>query len=152
MAMKKVVGIVLIFIMFLSSIAFAAIGYVSGPQQQPAVQTEALPSQTIIDYRLSPVQLNVAMQSGLTVATYRYPLDCDRCFEERQFLESLVQSDDFQGQIILEEVQEGSESGLDIVSYVGSTSVSNMTSDSMQRGFCEVVVNQPLWCVQLGNA
>ncbi len=149
--MKKWIGILLIGIMFLSSIAFAVVqSLFSGqpPQQEQTNQNQAgLPSQLIIDYRMSPAQFQEAISRGFTVATYKYDKNCIACVDERGFIEQLVLSKDFQNQIILEEIEKNGESELEVASFFGKKKLENIDANSTIKVFCELVANPPLGCV-----
>lgn len=146
--MKKLVGIVVIGIMFLSSLAFAAVqGFDSGStQQQQAAQAE-LPSQLIIDYRMSSAQFNEVLSRGFTVATYKYDKGCVQCIDERRLIEQLVLSREFQNQIILEEVEQSGPSELEIASYLGRKKIDKIDTNSTLKAFCELVASPPVGCV-----
>lgn len=148
--MKKVIGFAVIGIMFFSTIAFAVVQsfYVGqNPGAHNAAQQDVeLPGERIIDYRLSPAQFNFALSSGLTVATYTYDLACAECAEERQFVEQLVLSQDFQDQIILEEVQRSGASRLEVTSAFGSVVLNETDPDGITDAFCQLAVSPPLGC------
>lgn len=148
--MKKLVGVIIIGIMFLSSLAFAGIQAVNFGQpssQENNVQGNVeLPSQVIIDYRLSPAQFNQVLARGFTVATYSYDKSCFECADERGFIERLVLSQEFQGQIILEEIERSGQSGLEVASVFGRKKLDAIEPNSTVEAFCELVVSPPVGC------
>lgn len=148
--MKKWIGIVLIGIMFLSSIAIAVIqsvtfGGVAPAQSQQQAQV-TLPSEPIIEQRMTSDQFAEAISRGFTVATYKYDRTCVECAEERRLVEQIVLSKDFQGQIILEEVRQPGNSSLDVASAYGEKTVGKIDFNSTIDAFCELAVSPPLGC------
>ena len=149
--MKKWIGLVLIGIMFFSSIAFAIIQAAFVPQQPQAPEQVQLPVDYVLDNKLTEEQYQEAIGRGLTVMTYRYEDGCAECGAERSLLEQIVLSQEFQGQIILEEVKESSETKLEMVSFTGSKSFSSIDQNEITQALCGIVINPPLGCVNLGN-
>lgn len=150
--MKKWAGIFLIFTMLFSSLAFAFLSSVGQPAQtQQAPQQEGLPADFVIDYRLSPLQFNQAMSAGLTVATYKYERNCLECANQRALLEGLVFSQEFSGQVILEEVESTGPPSLEVNSFLGGRTVESLDQESLVSAFCELVANPPLGCVVKQN-
>ncbi|MBI4894776.1 MAG: hypothetical protein HY833_03505 [Candidatus Aenigmarchaeota archaeon] len=151
--MKKWIGLFLIGTMFFSSLAFA---FISGFDTQTqniagAPQNEALPTNPIVDYRLSPVQFEQAMSIGLTVVTYRYEKTCLECADQRAFLEQIVTSQDFGGQVILEEVESAGPASLEVNSNFGGRSIDSIDQESAVKALCEFVASPPLGCVAMQN-
>jgi hypothetical protein len=148
--MKKWMGVALIFIMFSSSIAFAVVSSVTTPGQQhsqaPGMQIEELPTNPIIDYTLSPSQLNLAISQGLTVVTYKYEKTCIECADQRALLEQAVYSREFQGQIILEEIESSGPPSMEAVSFLGARSVESIDRESVVGALCELASNPPIGC------
>lgn len=145
--MRKWVGLLLIGVMLFSSVAVAGIQGlgIGGTQDQTAGQTQ-LPSQQIIDYRLSQEQFNQAVSTGLTIATYSYDKSCVECAGERGVVEQIALSKDFQNQILLEEIQQAGKSSLQIESLVGKKSLDSIAQNSTLKAFCDIVVSPPLGC------
>lgn len=151
--MKKIIGLLLIGIMFLSGIAIAGVQTFSGDQAsgQQSERVE-IPAQPIIDYRLSPAQLSEALSRGLTVMTYTYDRNCLECLNERVDIEQIALSKDFQNQIILEEVSRSSgNSTLEISSYFGSKTFDEFDTNSTIDSLCELVALPPLGCAVRKN-
>lgn len=145
--MKKWIGVILIGLMFFSSIAFAAVQAFYTPViQTPQQQAADIPSEQIIDQRMSPQQFQAAIGRGLTVATYKYSNDCVECIETKGLLEQAVLSKEFNGQIILEEVETDEPSSLVVESFVGRREVQSMDQQSIVDVFCELVAQPPLAC------
>jgi hypothetical protein len=152
--MKKWVGLFLIGTMFFSSLAFAFLSGFSKQElgdQGAAPQNEALPTDPIVDYKLSPVQFEQAMAVGMTVATYRYEKTCIECVDQRAVLERLILSQDFNGQVILEEVESTGPPSLEINSYTGGRLLDSISQESEIQAFCEFVASPPLGCVTRQN-
>lgn len=150
--MKKWIGVALIGIMFFSTIAFAIIQSFSVPQQPPQQEVQ-LPLDYVIDYKMTQMQFDEAVSRGVTVATYKYESGCAECASERALLEQIVTSPEFQGQIILEEVQESGSPKLEIRSFAGERSFETIGNDQIVAALCELVVNPPLGCIKVsGNA
>lgn len=151
--MKKWISVALIGLMFLSSLAFAGIQSLYGGfggTNSPAAQSQEeaqLPSQAVIDYSLSPPQFNLAISRGVTVATYSYDKNCIECANERQFVESLALSREFQNQIVLEEIQRSGKSSLKIQSFLGSRTLEKIGQNETIKAFCDLVVSPPVGCV-----
>lgn len=144
--MKKWIGLALIGIMFFSSIAFAALQSVTPTNQLGGETFVSLPSQAIIDYKLSPQVYNEALSRGFTVATYSYDKSCVECIDERAQIEQIVLSQEFQNQIILEEIAESGASKLEIASLYGKRTLEKTDANSTISAFCEIVANPPLGC------
>jgi hypothetical protein len=150
--MKKWTGIFLIFTMFFSSLAFAFLSKVGDTAHiQQAPEPEGLPSDFIISYRLSPLQFNQAMSTGLTVATYRYEKSCLECANQRAILERLALSQEFSGQVILEEIESSGPASLEVNSFLGGRTIDDINQESVISVFCELVANPPLGCVTRQN-
>lgn len=153
--MHKSVGILLIGIMFFSSIAFAFIqAFYTAPApavDQTAAQAQ-LPSQQIVDYALSGAQVSAAVSRGFTVATYTYDKSCLECANERGLLEQIALSKEFQNQIILQEVEGSGPSSLSMTSSFGQRTLDAIDENSTVAAFCDVVVSPPLGCVGKGPA
>lgn len=147
--MKKWIGLALIGVMLFSSVAFAGIQSFYSGQPAQATQTtpNQLPAQQIVDYSLNADQLNLALTSGLTVATYTYDKSCVQCADERRLVEQIIQSKDFQNQIILEEIVGSGASKLAIESYLGKKTLDSITQNATVQTLCDLVVSPPLGCV-----
>lgn len=145
--MKKWIGVILIGLMFFSSLAFAAIQSVTTVVQPGADQQAAdIPTQQIIDYRMTPQQFQMALGRGLTVATYKYGKDCVECIDQRGLLEQAVMSQEFNGQIILEEIETTEPTSLVVESFVGRRDVESIDQQSLVNAFCELVAQPPIGC------
>ena len=139
-------------LMFFSSIAFAAIQSF-GPvvQDQTSQQATDIPTQQIIDYRMTPQQFQLALGRGITVATYKYSSDCVECLEQKGLLEQAVLSQEFNGQIILEEVETDEPTSLVVESYLGRRDVEKIDQQSLVNVFCELVAQPPIGCAVVQN-
>ena len=149
--MKKWIGLFLVGTMFFSSLAFGFLSGFDSSSNLGAPQAEALPTEPIIDRRLSPVQFEQAMSIGLAVATYRYDKTCIECADQRGLLEQIVMSQDFGGQVILEEIEGAGPASLEINSNFGGRSLEKIDQESMVQAFCEFVASPPLGCVTNQN-
>jgi len=150
--MKKWIGVALIAIMFVSSFAIAGIQSFSPPQTDAGRGQVELPSQPIIDYKMSSEQFSEALSRGFTVATYRYDGSCIECADERREIEQVVLSSEFQSQIILEEVQAPGRSSLEVESLFGKKALDTISVNSTLAALCEVATSPPLFCVNVQNA
>jgi hypothetical protein len=146
--MKKWIGLAMIGIMFFSVPAYAFFQGSFTTQVPETNQQTQLPLDYIIDYKMTQDQYYHAIENGFAVATYRYSLGCAECGAERSLLEQIVMSREFQGQIILEEVQESGSPKLEIASFAGEKSFDKIEKDAVAAALCELVVNPPLGCVK----
>ena len=157
--LKKYAGLIVIGLMFMSTLAFAASQafFFSGSDQvqtqgatattgQGAPQQGKLPGQAIIDYRLAPADVALAVNRGFMVVTYKSSPDCVECEEHKQMLQQVTVSSEFQSQIILEQVETSGEPELEFVSGLGQLTVEEITPDSILDGFCNLAINPPLSC------
>lgn len=145
--MKKWIGLAMIGIMFFSLPAYAFFQGSFNSQPQSGGEQAELPQDYVIDYSMSQAQFQNAVERGLTVATYRYSGDCAECPAEISLLESIVRSQEFNGQIILEELRDSGSPRLQMVSFAGERSLDSVDQQSVFSALCDLVVSPPLSCV-----
>jgi len=148
------IGLFMIGTMLFSSLAFAFLSSFGGPAQGGAVgtqQNEALPTDPIVDYSLSPSQFNQAMALGLTVVTYRYDRECIECADQRALIEQIALSQEFGGQVILEEIEGSGQQHLEVNSNFGGRPIDTIDQESIVGALCELVASPPLGCVNNQN-
>lgn len=140
---KKVVGLIIVGIMFFSSItvAFFQASFFSSPQTE-------LPKTNIVDYELTQFQEEIILRNGGTIMKYLYNQTCLECPNEIALLEAFATQ--FSNQVILEKIQtKENPTFLNIVSALNYTSVKNITEENVFSALCDVLVLPPAACVRI---
>ena len=107
-----------------------------------------LPTEQILNYKLSEYQRKELLRRGYTLVEYEYPQNCFTCETQKMNLEGMVGQSD--NQIFLQEIQySGSESKISIASVKGSDVLTNPTDEEVMNSLCEVLLERPVWCIQL---
>jgi hypothetical protein len=129
--------------MFSSTFAYAILQSISYSGKKVE-----LPKDFIIDYELSVDQENLLITRGITILKFHYNLTCDNCLKQKSFLEQLVLSAGYKGQLILEEIlsEDKELPSLTIVSYYGGKTLVNETENKTIDTLCELMVAPPLEC------
>jgi len=139
----KIIGFILIGIMFVSTFAFSglqAIFYGSSQQQQTN-----LPENRIVDHKLTSQQESTILNYGGTIVAIEYTTSCQACLNQKSYLESLVQK---YNKIFLEEIVGNSTiSKVDVIGLYGQRSLQNATDKEVFSALCEVMYQPPLECV-----
>lgn len=132
--MKKYIGLLLIILMLVSTMAYALLNsiYYSG------IKKVELPERNILDYELNEEEKTLALQRGKTLVTLRCS---ENCTELKNFLESFARQEK---QIILQEVS--GEEELSVFSLVGGKNVRNATIDSAYDLLCRYMLQPPVDC------
>lgn len=140
------IGILLIFLMFGSTFAYAVIQSVNIPNQNQNEQTLQIPT-GVIDYELSANQQVELLRAGYTIMDYRYNFACEQCIKERSLLSQIVQSREFQNQIVLQEILSENAGNLTIKSVFGEETLTNFDSTDVTSSLCRIVASPPPECV-----
>ncbi len=148
--MKKIkpayIGILLIFLMFGSTFAYAVIQSVSTPSQQS--NQNPLPT-GIIDYELSDFQTTELLRNGYTLMRYNYNITCVKCGQDRLMIEQLAEIDKFKNQIVVQELVSGNPGELTITSVYGQETLSDFVADDVIVSLCKLLVSPPVECAVL---
>ncbi len=154
-ALKKQVGVILIGLMFFSTIGFA-VGqsfFVSTPN----TVSHSININPIINYTLSTLEYQELINNGITIMTYEYGEKCIICEDEKRILKNIIFSEKFQkqtniqiNQIILEQIKSGSSkySKFQISSkFLNATTypnqiviINNITEKNVENVLCESVL------------
>lgn len=151
---KAYIGILLIGIMFFSTIAVAALQSVTNnvPQNQPQQGNVALPTSNVVDYELSPQQELQLLRGGRTILKYSYPLNCRECQQEKIFLETLATNTAFSGQLTLQEVTSSLNTrSLEIYSAYGSQKLTAVNETEVVDVLCKIAITPPVMCALRGG-
>jgi len=140
MKSKKFVALFFIFLMVASSIAFAFISSTRMAKQEEV----KIPTQRIINYRLSDVQRHALLSNGYTLVEYEFPNACLDCASKKSSLENIAQTSN--NQIFLQELMGYPEEKLTMTSLKGQKILENFTEDDI-NSICEILVQEPLWCI-----
>lgn len=147
--MKKIaiIGLVLVGIMFFSSVAFAFLQSVYVPNSDQR-QRQEIPQNYIVTSELSLHQENFILQNGFTIMKYFYPPACIECGDRIVFLEQLTVGSEFTNQIILEEISRDGPERLEVFSIIGGRTFEgiNITVNATIDTLCEVTLNPPVGC------
>jgi len=143
---KKFGGILLIVLMFGSSISYAFFYVFRGTGGNVE-----LPKTNIIDYRLSNTVEYYLLQTGKTVMLFSYNDTCDTCQQYSAYLENLVLSPDYGNQIYLEKIATNKTSSLVIASAYGQKTVRTLDENDTFNTLCKLLTNPPASCVQING-
>ena len=139
---QKMIALVFIILMFVSSLAFAIMNAFRSPEESISI-----PNQKIIDYELNSQQRSYLLQRGYTLMEYRYFTGCMDCISMKDDLESITQNSD--DQIFLQEIlsTDNTTSSLTITSLRGQKGLDNPADEEIEDTICNLLISQPLWCV-----
>lgn len=137
-------GIFLIVITVGSTLAYAVLQTIR--QQNTVTEEVTLPSERIIDYKLSDEQKRLAIRNGITVLNFEYsPTDTNQ-----QMDKALVESaaNEFSGQVILEEISNAqmTESRLILESFYGKQVLRAPTKEDLFNSLCDILTDPPVVC------
>lgn len=137
-------GIFLIIITVGSTLAYAVLRTIQGAATE--VEEVTLPSQRIIDYKLSDEQKRLAIRNGITVLNFEYsPTDSNQ-----QIDKALVESaaNEFSNQVILEEISNTgmTQSRLILESFYGKQVLRAPTNEDLFDSLCDILTNPPVAC------
>lgn len=141
---KAIIGLFLIFIMFGSSIAYAAIQPVLQPTTQEQIEVPQIG--TIQNKELTQSQENLLLSRGVTILKFSYNPSCTDCMGNKTFVESILGSSEFGNQVILVETASDSSTKLEIVSFYGQKTITNLYQDDIVGALCELVAMPPYQC------
>ena len=140
------IGLGLIAIMFMSTIAFSLLQSLNYASPSPNQKTE-LPTTNVIDYKLSAGQEDLLLRRGFTIIEYRYSLSCEYCQQQKQFLVQLTTQSQLSNQLFLQTLAGNSDlPTVTLTSYYNQEELTNATSEAIMQALCDVVVDKPLEC------
>ena len=151
MASKQtLIGLGLISLMFASTVAFAftQVTFFSAQGQE---ETLRLPAEKIITSPITPRQEAFLRQSGFTIMTLKYNLNCSNCLEAKNLAETITLNSEFSDQIYLVELEDNSLTTpyLELRSAFGARDMSsNITQENILDALCTVVARPPFSCVR----
>jgi len=138
---KKFVALFFIFLMVASTIAFAFISSRRTPEQEEV----ELPTEKIINYRLSDSQRQVLLSYGYTLIEYEFPVACLDCGPIKSRLENIAQTSD--GQVFLQELIGSAQQKVTMTSFNGQKILEDDFTEDDINIVCEILVQEPLWCI-----
>lgn len=147
---KKKLKIIALLFIALSVLSMAAGPFLSSLRTNTAQENVELPSTGIKDYELSAAQENLLKQYGRTIIKIRYSQSCTSCLQQKQLLESAVNTKEFSGQTVLEEIKDSAAnaSKVTIESYLGGVELgSNFNQTELVNAMCEYVYQKPTFCL-----
>ena len=139
---QKLIALIFVFLMFISTMAFAIMNVFRNPEEQITI-----PNQKIIDYELNTQQRRYLLQGGYTLIEYRYFTGCLDCIDMKNELERLTQNSD--DQVFLQEIlsTDNTTSSLTITSVRGQKILDNPSIVEIEDIICNLLISQPIWCV-----
>ena len=107
-----------------------------------------IPTQRVLNYKLSEIQRRTLLSRGFTLVEYEYPDTCFDCEFQKSIMESwTIQSDN---QIFLQVTQTTeSDTTVDIASFKGSDSLTNPEDDEIKDILCDLIAQRPHWCISI---
>ncbi len=106
-----------------------------------------LPEKNIIDYELSLMQENLAIQQGKLLLKFFYSNECGECFEIKNYLENLANM--YKDQIILQEiVMNISSYEIRLSSFYGQKILRNSTEEEIFKALCNLMFSPPAECIK----
>ncbi len=138
---SKLIGLSLIFIMFLSTFAFSVLqSTIFTPSQNVN-----MPESRIVNYRLSPQQEELIIRSGGTIITFIYNPSCNECLDQKNYLENLAMRYTW---LFLETIStETNYTRIYIQTPLGQRSLENKTNKQIFDVICELAYQPPVECV-----
>lgn len=142
---RKYVSIALLVLTLGSTVAFGLLQSFAWGSGGETAQVE-LPAGNVVDYALTPAQKAYAVRKGLTILEYRYPALCANCTEQAAYLEFFTSK--FPDQLLLQEINDNSLSKptLDVLSYYGSSVLTDPSTDEIFGALCDMMVQPPVSC------
>ncbi len=138
---KKFVALFFIFLMVASTIAFAFISSRRTPEQEHV----EIPTQRIIDYKLSDSQRQILLSNGYTLIEYEFPTACLDCGPIKSRLENIAQTSN--NQIFLQEFIGSAQQKVTMTSLNGQKILEDEFTEDDINIVCEILVQEPLWCI-----
>ena len=137
---KKVIGLILVLLMFTSSIAFSFL------QRFFFAPRIKLPKTRIFSNASLEEELGV-LRSGHTLIRFSFNENCEGCLEMKNFLENLTYSPGFE-EIYLEEVynQTLTQPKILIASIYGWNETQTTNQTFVFELLCNLMINPPLEC------
>lgn len=138
--LDSITGIILIALMLGSTVSYAFL------QSFLPKKKVSLPDKTIIDYKLTVEQEDMAVRLGKTIVTLKYPSNCsfvEECGSLKLFLENFARS--YSDQIILEEI-ESEDFSLRVMSYYGEEESKDFSSEKVLDILCDLMFKPPVMC------
>lgn len=139
------VGLLLIFIMFFSSVAFGIISSIKndnseGPQQTPQGKEVTIERHT--KRLLSESEKNALLQQGAAILEFLYSKDCSKCAEYRPVIESF--STKFNNILLVD-----AEYPTTTIRITGKETkqIENVTEKALLDAYCEVSLIQQKDCI-----
>jgi len=135
---QRVIAIVFILILVGSSVAYGIIA-LFGPKNNFSI-----PQERILNYKLSPLQVDLLVQNYFTVVEYNYTNGCIECIEIKNYLEDLTQNSD--GQIYLQEILVSEKTSLHVINALNETLIEDPTPSQAINAVCDNLLSTPVWC------
>ncbi|OGI15141.1 hypothetical protein A3K63_03345 [Candidatus Micrarchaeota archaeon RBG_16_49_10] len=107
-----------------------------------------IPTQKVLNYKLSELQRKTLLPKGYTLVEYDYPQACYDCERQKGLLEGWVAQSD--NQIYLQEgFTTGDKATVTMASYKGTDSLTGPTDDEIRGSLCDLLAQRALWCVEV---
>ncbi|MBI5871967.1 hypothetical protein HZB88_02680 [archaeon] len=136
---SAIIGIFIIAIMFGSTFAYGILQSVRSPVE--------VPKSNIIEYRLDPRLRYAFVNGGATILSFDYNFECENCYEQKNFLESMA--NEYKEQIFLEEIlnETLTKSKLIVESKLGNKTFYNPSENETFDAICDLMLAPPTICV-----
>lgn len=141
---SRISGIFLLLLMLSSTVAYGALRVIPKIESEEEIE---IPSQNIIDYKLTSEQRRYLLRRGKTIVELEYSFECKECMDVKAKLESAAR--EFSDQMLLIELLTTGNKSLPIVrveSSFGRESLNQPTDVEIMDAFCDLFVNPPLRC------
>lgn len=139
----KYVGLLLIFVMFFSSIAFGVLNSIaSQPESQPTPSGKEVQIERHTKRLLTEQEKAGLLQQGATILEFLQGKDCLKCADYRPLIEGF--STKFNDIVLVD-----AESTATLIQFTGKTTkqVENVTEKSLLDAYCEASILQPKECI-----
>lgn len=140
----QLIGLAMIFIMFFSTIGFAALSSVKniGLENEPTQTSE---QKTIERHTIRPLtdqEKSALLQNGVTIFEFLHTKDCAKCAEYRPVLEAF--STKYPNIVLVD-----ADSDKDLLQVTGKSTkqIVDVTEKSLLDAFCDVAFVQPKDCI-----
>lgn len=139
----QLIGLAMIFIMFFSTIGFAALSSVNlGLETEPTKTSE---QKTIERHTIRPLtdqEKAALLQNGVTIFEFLHTKECTKCAEYRPVLEAF--STKYPNTVLVD-----ADSDKDLLQVTGRSTkqIADVTEKSLLDAFCDVAFVQPKDCI-----
>ena len=137
MKIEKSVGLILIILLLFSSVAFTTY-YAFKPRE--------LPKEKILK-EIGKEEEYLILNEGFTLINYYYDEDCEKCMRIKNYLEDLVQTQQFK-EIYLNLIKTDTSYPIAIIANLYNvTKIENFDEKDITQKICEIMIEPPIECL-----